>query len=414
VLRGGEATGSPQAPLTPNWSACEAKPPALSRAELDLAEGLLAVAWEEAVHLTSADPVWGRDHVFCLRAADGRSAILKRPRRPPAEGEGGTERQAFGAELAALEFLNEMAAPIVPRLLGADVAAGLLVMEELPGGRSLADSLLSGDRAAAESDLLAYAEALARLHSWSFDRLDAFEGVRARYCPTADPRSWWLQMIEGGQARFLQVAADLGVPTVRVGPEIDELITTLAGGLHCGFVHGDPCPDNVRIVDGDCRLFDFELSGRGSVTLDAAFLAAPFPSCWCFGRLPEEAAARALQSYRKTLAGGGTTLAGDWDVAMAAALAGYIVARGSVIEGALQEDSDWGTATMRPRLLAWAASFVTVASEVGAFPQLCGLVEALHDRLRARWESTSIPEYPALANPGSPPAQLPEFWRPGL
>ena len=52
-------------------------------------------------------------------------------------------------------------------------------------------------------------------------------------------------------------------------------------------VHGDACPDNVhRLADGVCRIFDFETSGWGAVALDAAYLLAPFPSCWCFASLP--------------------------------------------------------------------------------------------------------------------------------
>ena len=100
-----------------------------------------------------------------LGTCDGRSVILKRPRRGRQGGE--PDRDAFGIELASLEYLAGMPVPVAPRLLGADVTAGVLVMEELPAGRSLADSLLLGDRATGTADMTAYATALGSVHAWS-------------------------------------------------------------------------------------------------------------------------------------------------------------------------------------------------------------------------------------------------------
>jgi hypothetical protein len=59
-----------------------------------------------------------------LRTRDGRSAILKRARSDPEAGASGSE--SFGIELASLEYLAGMPVPVAPRLLGADVTAGVL------------------------------------------------------------------------------------------------------------------------------------------------------------------------------------------------------------------------------------------------------------------------------------------------
>lgn len=138
--------------------------PVLSAAEREVAESLLGDAWGEPVEVGTAEVVWKRDHVVRLGTRDGLSAILKRPREHPHGGQLG--RQAFGVELASLEYLAGMPTPVAPRLLGADVNAGILLMEELPAGRSLADSLLLGDRAAATADMVAYATALGSVHAW--------------------------------------------------------------------------------------------------------------------------------------------------------------------------------------------------------------------------------------------------------
>ena len=50
-----------------------------------------------------------------------------------------------------------MPEPVAPRLLGADADAGILLMEDLGPGPSLADSLLTGDRSRMRADLVSYA-----------------------------------------------------------------------------------------------------------------------------------------------------------------------------------------------------------------------------------------------------------------
>jgi hypothetical protein len=63
-----------------------------------------------------------------------------------------------------------MPEPVAPRLLAADIRAGILLMEDLGPGGSLAGSLLDGDRQRAQADLISYAEALGSMHAWSMGR----------------------------------------------------------------------------------------------------------------------------------------------------------------------------------------------------------------------------------------------------
>jgi aminoglycoside phosphotransferase (APT) family kinase protein len=357
--------------------------PVLSVAEREAAESLLSAAWGEPAGICAANVVWDRAHVVRVGTRDGRSAILKRPRRARREGEPGWA--AFGLELASLEYLAGMPVPVAPRLLGADVKAGVLVMEDLPAGPSLADSLLLGDRAAAITGLVAYAASLGSVHAWSIGRTAGFEQARERYSPAAGSCSWWLARIERGRGHFLQASSVFGLATTGVDAEVDQLIGMLDGPRYRGFVHGDLCPDNVRLTDGRMRFFDFEWSGLGSAALDAAYLLAPFPSCWCFADVPADVADQALVAYRGALAAGGAEAGQDFGAELTAAMAGWLVTRGAMIEDALWHDRQWGTTTVRPRLLSWTRRFAAAAAATGTFPRLRMLAEALNDQLGSRW-----------------------------
>jgi hypothetical protein len=383
----------------------------LSAGESEVVERILSEAWGGVVRLRAASGVRRHAHVIRLHTTDGRSAVLKRRRT---EGEQQGADDGFGAELAALEFLGAMPEPVVPRLVGADAPAGMAIMEDLPDGHALAESLLSDDAEMARSDLIAYGTAIAAVHAWSIGRTDELDRIRARYVPDQGPGSWWLDAIDRARGRFMDVVAGLGLSRRGVEGEIDQLNPLLDGGDYLGFVHGDLCPDNVRLVAGSgCRIFDFETSSRGSVALDAGYLLAPFPSCWCFSRLPADIATAALDAYRDRLRAGGIVLGHDWEVSIAAALGAWVVARGDMMAQALDSDGMWGTVSMRARLLAWTESFVIAAERADAFGALRALVDGVHQRLRVAWAEVVVPDYPALGRPGAVVSRAPDWWQPG-
>jgi serine/threonine protein kinase len=231
--------------------------------------GVLSSTEREVVRrVTGADVVeeslvQDRHHIVRVVLADTRTVVLKRLR---AAGEKRRDGDiGFDREWAALSHLN--GCDVVPRFLGGDKSASVLIMSELPPGRSLADALLGDDRNQAVADLAAYATALASVNSFpafSTDRPARLAGLRR------------------GGAVF---AAD---------DVLNEVVNALDTGPQ-GVLHGDPCPDNVVIdADGVCRIFDFEFATGGPVALDASYLLAPFPSCWCFAPLPADAVEAAL------------------------------------------------------------------------------------------------------------------------
>lgn len=238
-----------------------------------MAESLLAGHWGTTVVVREAEKIWDRSHIVRLRLADDRTVVLKRPR----EDNFGDRTRGFDAELAALEFLSPMETAVAPRLLGADAAAGILIMEDLGPGSSLADSLLGRDRGRAEADLISYARALAAMHAWSIGRSGEYAELRGRLAGSADVEIApdWMDAITRSKERFLAMAAQLGLATDGADREIDSLGALLAGAGYVGLVHSDLCPDNTHIADGGCRIIDFETSGWGPIALDAAYLLAP-------------------------------------------------------------------------------------------------------------------------------------------
>jgi hypothetical protein len=375
----------------------------LSAAETSVAESLLAEAWGKAVAVRSAETIWGRSHIVRLRLADaGGSVVLKRRR---SENFGGRVR-GFAAELATLEFLNAEETAVAPRLIGA--SADLLLMEDLGPGSSLAHALLARD--CAEADLAAYARALATMHAWSMGRAASFSSVRARRAPSVPTGPEWPDRVAESKQPLLEVAVRLGLSVEGAAAEIDSLGGLMHGSGYTGLVHGDPCPDNTHIAGGRCRIFDFETAGWGPLALDASYLLAPFPSCWCFASLPALAAGPALQAYRDKMSNAGVELDDSWEVALTAVLAGWVVARGAGIGRALEKDRDWGTTTIRPRVLTWLGSFIDAAARVDELPRLRSLASALRTVLRDRWPSAVAPSYPALARPGEPLARVPREW----
>lgn len=371
----------------------------LSPADTSAVESLLGQCWGTSVSVRATEEIWARSHIMRLWLTNDRSVVLK---RHGPENFGNRDR-SFGNELAALEFLNGMETAVAPRLFGADTEAGFLLIEDLGPGSSLADSLMHGDRDRAEADLVSYARALAAIHSWSIARVTS-SGLPVP--SIGEPE--WMGAIVRGKEPFLAVMAGLGLATDGVVADVDLLVSLLRGTRATGLVHSDPCPDNTHFVDGTCRLIDFETSGWGAVALDVAYLLTPFPSCWCFASLPPRVAGPALLAYEEEVAAAGVDLGPDWDAVMTAALAGWLVARGKALGEALDADEDWGTTTMRPRLLTWLRSFIQGADRSGALPRLRDLAAAADERLSARWPEALVPDYPALARPGAPVARDPE------
>jgi Ser/Thr protein kinase RdoA (MazF antagonist) len=376
--------------------------------EIRVVQSLLSGAWDGDVHVRDAELIWDRRHIVRLKLDDDRTAVLKRRRPEQAD----IRVRGFGADLAALEFLTSMPVQVAPRLLGADTEIGILLMEDMGQGGSLADVLLGTDRLAAEAALVSYAQALAAIHAWGIGRAEEFGEIRARRAQGITPGPHWMDFIEEGKDALLKTAADLDLGALAddAAPEFDALAPCLNDPRFTALVHSDACPDNTQITDGTCRIFDFETSGWGPVAIDAAYLLLPFPSCWCFAQLPAEVSAQAMSAYRSAMSAAGISLGSTWNVALATALAALVTARGVALANAIGEDKTWGTTTVRPRVLTWLRGFTSFPASAEVTPRLHELAIELLERLEPQWASIRVPSYPALAMPGDVVATYPDSW----
>jgi hypothetical protein len=382
-----------------------------------IAEQLLAAApagpmrLEPDVELDGSD----RSHVYRFRVIDGlpdapASVIVKRA----ALGEGeiyDLDASMFPApawrlynDWAGLQFLTHVAPDrlLAPRFYAGDRLAGLVVMEDIGSGDTLADLLLGADPAAAEQRAIEHATLLGRMHALSVGRQAEFDRLRdglAQRDKTGDYYTYqWL-------AAALQVATEaLDItPAPEVAGELALLIAAIRDpGPFLVYTHGDPCPDNLVRSSAGLRLLDFEFGDFRHALIDGVYGRILFPTCWCVNQLPIQMVRSMEQAYRAELSQGCPAAADQATFARA------------VVEGCaywaltlfdwysmpqlLGEPVEWGIATVQQRVLARAELLARTAAEFGYLEALGATFGTIATRLRARLPADleAMPLYPAF------------------
>ena len=286
-------------------------------------------------------------------------------------------------------------------LLAGDVAAGVMVFEDLGKDLgTLVHPLLKGTAQEAENALISYARALGRLHA---DTLGCLEPHHATY-----------QAIFGARARRptgWRVEADAEVVADRLGhaapaAELALLTSRLREpGPWLSLVHGDPCPDNVLLVEGRVRLIDYEWARPAHALLDGIYWRMGFPTCWCAGHVPPEVAARLDAVYRREL-GRALPLALDDDAfrtERAYMTAVWLFTGLSWRLGkALEDDDKWGIWSVRGRLLWYLGHTIETTGAAGVLPGLGDSARAWLKDLRSRWpEAAPLGYFPAFSRPAA-------------
>jgi aminoglycoside phosphotransferase (APT) family kinase protein len=364
--------------------------------------------WGAPVVLGEPERLSKRDHVVRIPVRTGPSGIasvvVKQPRLDGF--------RQFASEWSALEALCDAELSAPPRLLAASLDPAFLVMEDVGGGPSLASLLLGHDRDAASAALITYAEGIADLHTAGIARVDAFE-LRMRELGCVPTSTRYESAFPVGENRVAWNAAldELGIDARGVEVDLDVITHAMAEpGPFRGIVHGDPCPDNVRFVDGRLRVYDFEYASIGHVLLDANYLSVPFPTCWCVASLPLSLVARANEAYRRRL---GITDDVGWEREVALAWAAWLVATvPRQIGQARDANPTWGISTLRERVAGRLDRFVERTTAVEAVPVLTATMRTMRDRLVEQWPSDDVVlrAYPAFADPGERVPSTPSWW----
>jgi hypothetical protein len=351
------------------------------------------------------DTAWGTETPTVVRCRDelsGESVIVKRyvpfpdehPQRAWAEWGNANEH-------AGLRYLGELGLepPIAPAFIGGDDAGTIALIEDLGDGPSLDKLLLGDDPVAASEALVGFARTLGRMHAATRGRIEEYREVRSRgFMPEAELHI----EIDERIALFLGACERLDVNVGKGAmDEIGDIRSALeTPGPFLAYTHGDPCPDNTRIVDGEVRLFDFEMGGFRHALLDGAYVHAPFPTCWCVNKLPVNVWPDALDAYRTELIVGCPEAADDkmFDQALATAWAYWTIdCTGEGVNRTLDADVPWGVSTNRQRVFHRWDTFASGVETTGLFVEVERLGRHIVTALRDCWPDTEpMPVYPAF------------------
>jgi hypothetical protein len=375
------------------------------------AEAILTRAWRWPVRLGAAHPLTeGRLSVWRVEV-DAHPIVTATVivKHAPADYDPGARDHGPAARLfdewAGLRLLGRTA--LTPRLFGGDRAAGLLVLEDLGPAPTLDVLLLARDRPGAEAVLVDYMRALGRIHAATVGRAAGHARLRRALGPVpAPPLSTAAEgpLAATDLAAALHAAADaLGVtPVAGTTAELDAVMRFWADpGPFLVYTHGDPCPDNCLLDGPRLRFVDFELGAFRHALIDGVYPRLAFPSCWCAGRLPPDVVSRLEALYRAELARGCPAASDDMLFARAVveACAYWTLATFRwAIPAVLESDDEWGTTTLRPRVLFRLDVLAEIAASAGHLKALGATAAALAAALRRRWpDLPELPPYPAFA-----------------
>ena len=322
----------------------------------------------------------------------------------------------FYNEWSGNEFLSELRLPIAvsAQLIGGDREGGVFILEDLGSGSCLADLLQGSDAQAAETGLLNYAKALARMHAQTKGMRSEWSRIRARNSgsPTQTTHVG-TDFLNENRQNFLEGLATIGVaPEVGLEAEFDQIATVFDHpGEWEAFSPEDTCPDNHRIMpDGSLRFFDFEFAGFRHALLDAAYLRVPFPTCWCVSRLPAGLSDRLEAEY---LAEFRLRSESAIDPDEFAKGVGFAVAYWTIrtinwsLKDTLAADGQWGISSVRQRVIYRLETLLETISRHDSLPALAQTARAMKAKLLELWpDLIPMPLYPAFKENPSPANQV--------
>ncbi|CAM2753151.1 phosphotransferase family protein [Skermania piniformis] len=270
----------------------------------------------------------GRTTVLRVRVMDGafalpRTVIVKQvsdtmpdPRDTPA-------RSAFLRASAESAFLRETASYLFanalpkaqrpgPDLLAHDVESRLLILTDLGEQDRLSRLLRTSDERVVANLLMAYAQALGRLHAATVGREADFAallrrvGARHRIGDLAQQAQLALAELPGALHRTLGVS----VPD-SVTDAVGTAMHLFDGGRFRAFSPFDLCPENVIVNDDGVRFLDYEWGGYRDAMLDLSYAFVPYPRCLCDHRLGTDRAQAMIEAWRAEVVGAWPELADD-------------------------------------------------------------------------------------------------------
>jgi aminoglycoside/choline kinase family phosphotransferase len=332
---------------------------------------------------------WAVARVLLGGAGATRTVIAKWVRAGPAQVR--SEPWRLRAELAALQFLSDdLGLALAPRVIAADVPAGLLLLEDL-APRIALDHLIRRDGAAAHLGLLAvFAGACGELGAATAGQAGTHH-ARCAALGFSAPVGGAEGRLAGLWEQGHKDAAALGAPIT--GPLASELNAVLdelnAPGPFLALSHGDAESNNLMVHErgpADARLIDFEAAGYAHALTDAVCLHVPGPGWITVG---DPGATGLADQYRRALAQGVPEAQDDlrYGFALASACMSWALLRlhrFAVLDTRAPGDHS------RVQLVETLESAARTAEAHRALPHLAGWARRTADVLRRRWPDTDL------------------------
>jgi hypothetical protein len=292
------------------------------------------------------------------------------------------------------------------RLLAGHVERGILVFEDLGANLgSLVGPLLEGSAEEAERALMSYAVALGRLHADTVGCADV-HAEALKSILGAGPGSENPVPSSRGELEKLAAGIQAKIGGALPPDELAQVSQRVENpGAWLALVHGDPCPDNALVIVSrgvdHVRLIDFEFTQPAHALLDAIYWQFGFPTCWCAGRIASDVAARLDTAYRTEI-GYAIPPARDESAyrrecahIAVAWLSRFLAWR---LDEALGDDTGWGVASIRSRVLWYLQAAIDMTGRADVLPGARSTAAMWLDDLQRRWPATApLGLYPAFA-----------------
>ncbi|MBF6335618.1 kinase [Nocardia abscessus] len=221
---------------------------------------------------------------------------------------------AFLREAVSYQFTTALSREHRPGayLIAHSLPDRLLILSDLGENSLLTAVLRSGSETAARNALMAFAQALGRMHAATVGREADFVALLRRV-DVVHRVDGIAQQAESAIAEvpgLLQRELGIEVPG-----EIAERIVRgnrlYSAGRFRAFSPSDLCPDNVILNEEGARFLDYEWGGFRDATLDIAYALVSFPGCLCDVELSRERAKQMVEAWRAEVVGVWPALADD-------------------------------------------------------------------------------------------------------
>lgn len=221
---------------------------------------------------------------------------------------------AFLREAVSYQFATALARDHRPGadLLGYDLDARILILSDLGDGQKLTELLHGQNRKNRANVLMAFAQALGRMHTATVGREDDFTALlrRVEIAHRNDGIAEQAQTAVDEVSGLLRQHLGVVVPD-EVMAEVRRCATLFTGGRFRAFSPSDLCPDNVIVNEEGVRFLDYEWGGFRDATLDVAYALVSFPGCLCDHELSRDVAKQMVEAWRAEVVGVWPQLADD-------------------------------------------------------------------------------------------------------